>query len=672
MFEVLNLNRKMRGSAVRAKLILPMWVFSLSYAPLLIAGQWDAAPREPYSVMMHGTVIEDDYHWMTNLGDLRLHSWVDGQNDRIDRAFDPIRISHLGASIRADMELAQSKQEFLDELLGNAKATSQTITPGMTSLDRSSYQAIEYINPNYSFTLSTDFGSDMKVWQVSRSDRPGKIDLLVLKFSSILSAMDDDIIYVTDRDYRTNGSRAVVARHKFGTSQLQDEVIFQAPSAESSLYGHRTAQGDYVLIITDRHRYIRGVLNIETGEFTESILQESKTCSLLDLYRGDPLFYCLREGGAQVLLRSTEESNLSNGLRLPKGIYASASLLVDDQLFLISQVAGRQGVMVLHLESGQWQTLVEPTFANLSLVRSAEALVLVRTFGDSSAEFVRSRDFSFQDSEVIYRGGRVETEVIRVEYTAHNGWRVPIYITKRKGQTLTEETPVFMYGYGGFGHIVEPSRGLPVPTWIEQGGVLATVVLPGGGEFGEEWLEAGRLLNKKNVFDDFARAAQRLIALGFTKKEKLAIGGTSNGGLLAAATAHFYPELFSAVIPSVGVLDFVFFQSYTAGKYWFPDYGDNRVPEEFRNQLMLSPLHQMRQRAHPATLVVTASHDDRVLPHHSYRYAAKLLSSQTSNEPVYLHTVRGGSHSLRAAPSSEQQRLNENVLGFLMRELGMR
>ena len=657
---------------MKLRFVLLVCGHAWAWTNTLAAAESEMAPREPHSLVLHGTEIHDDYHWMTNLGDPRLHPWVAAQNAKTDRAFAAIRGSDLSESIRADLDMSLGVQGFLDELLRNAEASSRSVSFGRADLDSTERLSVSSLEENYSFGITNDFGSDMQLWQVTRDDAPETTDFLLLKFASILSAAGDDIIYVTDRDHRTNGSRAVVGRHKFGTSQLEDQIIFQVPTADSYLQGYRTSQGDYILILTDRHRVVVGKLNVETGEFIESLVKDSDDCALLNFYRDAPLFYCLTETGAQIHRGSGDEGHTQRVYQLPGGTWASASLMTDNRLYLVSQVLGRQGVIVLDLESGTWRSLVEPHFASLSLVKSSDSMVLVRSYADGSSEFVRSRDFSFRDGEVIYRGGSLQTETETVDYTAHNGRRVPIYITKRRGQELNQDTPVFMYGYGGFDVAVRPGQGMPTPTWLEQGGVLATVILPGGSELDREWRDAGRLLNKKNVFDDFARAARTLIALGKTRKEKLAIGGTSNGGLLAAATAHFHSDLFAAVIPSVGVLDFVFFQNHTAGKYWFADYGDNRVLEEFQNQLSLSPLHQTKSGALPATLVVTATHDDRVMPHHSYRYAAKLLQAQIADEPIYLHTVQGGSHNLRVAPRTERQRLNENVLGFLMSELEMK
>jgi prolyl oligopeptidase len=206
--------------------------------------------------------------------------------------------------------------------------------------------------------------------------------------------------------------------------------------------------------------------------------------------------------------------------------------------------------------------------------------------------------------------------------------------------------------------------------FFDRGGAVAFVTLPGGLELGKAWRNSGKHLQKKNVFDDFAAAAKHLINLGYTNPDKLAMGGASNGGLLVGATMNLYPELFRVAVPEFGVMDLVDFQKFTGGKWWMEDYGDTLIKTDFFNQLRLSPFHNLRHRKYPATFVTTGNFDDRVVPSHSYRYAARLQEMQRSDRPVLLHTVMGSSHG-SGANAKEALRYITNKWTFILSELGV-
>lgn len=250
-----------------------------------------------------------------------------------------------------------------------------------------------------------------------------------------------------------------------------------------------------------------------------------------------------------------------------------------------------------------------------------------------------------------------------------DGTRIPLYITARKGLPLDGSHPAILYGYGGFNIPVTPSFSVFTLAWLERGGVYASANLRGGGEYGEEWHRAGMKQNKQNVFDDFIAAAEHLIARKYTSSQKLAIRGGSNGGLLVGAVLNQRPDLFAAAIPAVGVMDMLRFDRFTIGHAWATEYGSPKNPEDFRILYRYSPLHNIRPGvSYPATLVLTADHDDRVVPAHSFKYAATLQEAQSGPAPILIRIETAAGHGA-GKPTSKIIDEAADVLAFLHRAL---
>ncbi|MBI3096848.1 MAG: S9 family peptidase [Planctomycetes bacterium] len=228
---------------------------------------------------------------------------------------------------------------------------------------------------------------------------------------------------------------------------------------------------------------------------------------------------------------------------------------------------------------------------------------------------------------------------------------------------------VLLYGYGGFGIPMTPSFSVPYLTWMERGGVLAVACLRGGGEYGEEWHQAGTKSNKQNVFDDFIAAAEWLVEEGYTAPSRLAIHGRSNGGLLIGACMSQRPELFGAAVPGVGVMDMLRFDKFTIGWAWTSDYGDPDEAAEFPALRAYSPLHNLKPgTSYPPTLVLTGDHDDRVFPAHSFKFAAALQAAQTGPNPTLIRIETRAGHGA-GKPTSKQIDEWADVLAFLEGEL---
>jgi prolyl oligopeptidase len=236
-------------------------------------------------------------------------------------------------------------------------------------------------------------------------------------------------------------------------------------------------------------------------------------------------------------------------------------------------------------------------------------------------------------------------EVSQHFYTSADGTRVPLFVAHKKGLELDGSNPTLLYGYGGFNVPLTPTFSAGRLAWMEMGGVFALANIRGGGEYGAQWHEAGTKLQKQNVFDDFIAAAEFLIAKGYTRTDKLAIQGGSNGGLLVGAVMTQRPDLFGAALPAVGVMDMLRFHRFTAGRYWVDDYGSADDPEEFEALYAYSPYHNLDPGvSYPATLVTTADTDDRVVPGHSFKFAARLQEVHEGDEPVLIRIETAAGH----------------------------
>ncbi|WP_428268796.1 prolyl oligopeptidase family serine peptidase [Haliangium sp.] len=284
-------------------------------------------------------------------------------------------------------------------------------------------------------------------------------------------------------------------------------------------------------------------------------------------------------------------------------------------------------------------------------------------------DFDTGKSEVFRKPEVDFDGSRYEVK--QVFYNSKDGTRVPMFITHTRGPLLDGQNPTLLYGYGGFNISLTPAFNVTRAMWLEMGGVLAIPNLRGGGEYGEEWHEAGTKLSKQNVFDDFIAAAEWLIENQYTSSSKLAIQGGSNGGLLVGATMTQRPDLIGVALPSVGVMDMLRFHKFTIGWAWVDDYGSSDDPDEFQALRAYSPYHNLEPAEYPATLITTADHDDRVVPGHSFKFTAALQASQRSDAPTLIRIETRAGHGA-GKPTTMRIAEATDILTFAAANLGMR
>ncbi|RPE12098.1 S9 family peptidase [Chitinophaga lutea] len=276
----------------------------------------------------------------------------------------------------------------------------------------------------------------------------------------------------------------------------------------------------------------------------------------------------------------------------------------------------------------------------------------------------------FRKTEVKFNPAEYETK--QVFFTSKDGANVPVFLSYKKGIKLDGSNPVLLYGYGGFNIPMTPGFSVSNLFFMEQGGIYAVVNLRGGNEYGEAWHKAGMLQNKQNVFNDFIGAAEYLVREKYTSPSKIAIRGGSNGGLLVGAAMTQRPDLFKVALPAVGVLDMLRYQKFTIGWAWVVEYGSSEKPEQFDYLIKYSPLHNLRKGTHyPATLITTADHDDRVVPAHSFKFAAALQEAHQGVNPVLIRIETQAGHGA-GKPTSKLIDEAADVWAFTMYNLGMK
>ena len=276
----------------------------------------------------------------------------------------------------------------------------------------------------------------------------------------------------------------------------------------------------------------------------------------------------------------------------------------------------------------------------------------------------------YKETKVPFNSSDYETK--QVFYKSQDGTQVPMFITHKKGLELNGDNPTWLYGYGGFDISVQPSFSISKAVFLEQGGVYCVANIRGGGEYGEKWHKAGTLMNKQNVFNDFIAAAEYLIAQKYTNSRRLAIEGRSNGGLLVGACMTKRPDLFGVCFPGVGVQDMLRYHKFTIGWAWATDYGksdDNLAM--FKYLYSYSPVHNCRPANYPATMITTADHDDRVVPAHSFKFAAALQAAQQAPAPTLIRIDTQAGHG---AGKSTKMLISEaaDMLSFALYNMGLK
>ena len=649
----------------------------------------------------HGTMVEDRYRWLENETE-ETQQWVKEQNNktfryihaqpayrqakaRIRELFDYAKYS---VPVKAGRKLIYFKNKGLERqpflmLAEPTKAQSgETAEPkvilDVNSLSEDGTVAITALFPDkkgellayYCATSGSDW-QEIKIRDLKRNcDLPEEIKWV--KFNRASWSPDGKGFYYSrfpepgtvEPEDRSNYNS--VYYHQIGTRQEEDQLIYQDhANKELGFNPIVTEDGHYLLLAVYRGTspkssiYYRSLAggSAEQSTFIRLIDQMDAEYTFIG-NQGEHFYFKtdLKAARGRIIvvdLAKPDRENWREVIPEQADILTNAQL-INNRLVTVYMHHAAHWIKIYSLQGAFEQELDFPfpaTVAGLTGKQNDDEMFFTLTSFLSPPQVYR---YSFAGKE-LSKFQPVELEfpfddyqIEQVFYPTKDGTTIPMFLVYQKGMELDGENPLLLYGYGGFNISITPAFSPSALFWLENGGVYAVANLRGGGEYGEEWHQAGMLENKQNVFDDFIAAAEWLIKKGYTSQEHLAISGRSNGGLLVAACMVQRPELYSAVICGVPVIDMLRYHKFTVGRYWIPEYGnaeDN--PEHFNFLYQYSPLHNIRKGVpYPAVIIGTGDTDDRVVPLHARKFAAALQEASTGENPILLRVDEKAGHGL--------------------------
>lgn len=663
-----------------------------------------------------GTVVADPYRWLEDDNSAETAEWVVAQNlitqdylskipfrDALKSRFENIwNFPRYGVPFKKGDRYFYFKNDGLQNqsvlyMMETLDGEPQVLLDPNT-LSEDGTIALANISPSndgqlLAYSISRG-GSDWNEIVVMRiADRMMLSDtILWVKFSGV--SWYGDGFYYSAYDAPAEGQKLSGANqfhkvyyHKLGTAQSDDQLVFQdTENPQRNFYAGVTDDERFVFISESQSTsgnalYVKDLSNPK-ATFVKIAEGFENDYSPVDHIDGKFLVMTNFNAPLQqlVMIDPANPSPDSWTTIIPesKNVLQSVSLVGDLMLATYLEDANSkayffdyQGKKVRELELPAIGTLAG--FSGEKGEQTAFYGFTSFTFPSSVYKYDLNNHISteYTTSEVDFDPGAYVTE--QLFFTSKDGTKVPMFVVYRKDLKKNGKNPVLLYGYGGFNISLTPSFSIARLPFLENGGIYVTVNLRGGGEYGESWHKAGTKLSKQNVFDDFISAAEYLIAEKYTNPDKIAILGGSNGGLLVGACMTQRPDLFKVAIPIVGVLDMLRYQNFTIGWAWADDYGRSDESEEmFRYLLGYSPLHNIKEGInYPATMAITADHDDRVVPAHTFKFMAELQSKHQGNNPVLVRIETKAGHGA-GKPTSKLIEESADMYGFIMHNLGMK
>jgi prolyl oligopeptidase len=664
---------------------------------VILASQTDGAPLAyPKAKTVdqvddyHGVKVADPYRWLEDTDSADTHDWVEAENkltfgylDQIpSRAAIRERLTKLWNYERFTVPEQEGGRYFYQH---NNGLQNQNVLLVAESLNAEPHLLLD---PN---TLSSDgtvalsghaitddgklmaygtatSGSDWTEWHVrdvsTGQDLPDLIKWV--KFSGASWTKDNKGFFYSRYDepkgtaLRDANYFQKLYYHRLGTSEADDKLIYQRPDdKELGFAGQVTEEGHYLVISV-----WQGTSPKNRLYYKDLTRPDAPVVKLLDDFDAQyqfvnndgPVFWIQTDldapRGRLIAIDTLHPERANWKTVVPQSPDKLDSATVVDNMFLLGYLKdARTDVRVYDLQ-GKFQRNVD-----LPGIGSADGFTGKRKDKEtfySFTSFISPTTIYRYDPETgkssVFRQPRVDFDATRYEttqvfYTSKDGTRMPMFLTCKKGLKRDGQNPTLLYAYGGFDISLTPFFSVPNVVWLEMGGIYAQPTLRGGGEYGEDWHLAGTKAHKQNVFDDYFAAAEWLIANQYTSTPKLAIRGASNGGLLMGASLTQRPDLFGAALPEVGVMDMLRFQKFTIGWAWTSDYGSSDNADDFKALYAYSPLHNLKPGTkYPPTMISTADHDDRVVPGHSFKFAATMQADQAGSAPVLIRIETKAGH----------------------------
>lgn len=662
----------------------------------------------------HGIKVADPYRWLEDPNSEETKAWVQAQNQVTFGYLQDIpareqlkqRLTQLWDFAKYSTPFKQGNRYFYFK---NDGLQNQSVLYVLDNLDD---QPEVLIDPNtlsedgtvalsgialsedgnlMAYGLSTS-GSDWQDWKVRDINTKQDLDdhLKWIKFSGASWTHDHKGFFYSRYNEPNENTKLEDANyyqklfyHRLGTPQSEDILIYERPDQkEWGFSGSVTEDGKYLIISVWRGSEPKNLI------FYKDLTQpDAPVVELISEFEAEYGFIDYQD----------HQFWLQTDLDAPKGKVISFDINSKTPTEIIPEIEDTlQGINVLNHQFIAFylkdaHTQIKILNLDGSFVREVE-LPGIGSAGGFGGKRHETETFyaytSFTTPTTIYRYDMVtgesrlyrqpevdfnpeNYETQQIFYQSKDGTQVPMFITHKKGLSLDGNNPTILYGYGGFSASLTPNFSISRMAWLEMGGVYAIPNLRGGGEYGEEWHQAGTKNKKQNVFDDFIAAAEWLINNKYTCSQKLAISGGSNGGLLVGACMTQRPDLFGAALPAVGVMDMLRFHKFTIGWAWCSEYGSPDNFEDFNAIYAYSPLHNLKpETAYPATLISTADHDDRVVPAHSFKFAAALQAAHVGENPVLIRIETKAGHGAGKPTAKIIEELADEF-GFLVKVFEM-
>ncbi|MBV9621316.1 MAG: S9 family peptidase [Gammaproteobacteria bacterium] len=661
----------------------------------------------------HGTRVPDPYRWLEQLDSPQVQQWVASENalsqPRLaalpQRAWFKARLAQLWSYERYELPVQRGNRYFFLHNDGEQNQSVLFVAEGLEAVPRALYDpnlarqdatvALSEFQPSpagdlLAYALS-EAGSDWQVWRFRRVSEGTDLsdELRDTKFWGVSWARDGSGVYYSRYPALANGrgddaGRPALYFHRLGTPQDEDRLIYAIKDETTRLPKGQVTDDGHYLVITQVEGYEKnGVVVID--------LRQPGTPVHELFVAWDALYEFIGSEGDELYFHTTRDAPLGRVVAVDVHAPSALRTVVPESAAAIEEatfVGGR--VIVRYVEDAHGVARIYHPDGRLIGSVPLPGLGGIDGFRGEGRQ--RETFFSYTDYLTPRKIFRLEVPSDRVTlwreppppadaaqfvteqvfYSSKDGTRVPMYLTHRRDMARDGNQPFLLYGYGGFNISATPAYRPAVMAWLEAGGAFAEANLRGGGEYGEAWHRAGTLENKQHVFDDFIAAAEYLIGEHYTRSARLGIHGRSNGGLLIGAVLTQRPELFGAALPAVGVLDMLRYQTASVNaRQWSSDYGLAEDPQQFRALYAYSPVQNVRKgTCYPPTLITTADHDDRVVPWHSYKFAAALQAAQICGNPILIRIETRAGHGA-GKPTWMQIEDYADQLGFLAHHLGV-
>ncbi len=692
-------------------LLMGMFINSAAWSQLLYPKTRQVAHEDVY----HGVTVADPYRWLEDDNSQETKEWVKAQNKvsfgyletlplretfkkRIEQLSNYEKISapfKRGDWYYFYKNSGLQNQSVLYRQKGLNGTPEEVLDPNKLSSDATTRLTVFSLSKNgrYACIGLSKGGSDWQVYGVrdmeTGKDLPDQLNWV--KVSGV--AWKGDGFYYSrypapeeGKELSTKNENHQVWYHQVGTAQSQDRLVYEDKKNPQRFHTMSTSDDETLayLTISDRGKGLDGnalwfIRTDIAGDVFRPIVREP----------GAFHYSVVDNEGDRLILETNDAA--PNGklveLNLAKAEKANWKPLIPERAEPLQSVSSAGNRLYLtYLKDVTSRTLIY-NYKGVG-IGSVKLPGLGNVSGfdgekDDTSVFYTYSSFNFpptvyqytiaSNSSKVFQKPRLafipeDFQVIQKFYQSKDGTRVPMFIVSKKGLVLNGKNPTILHGYGGFNISSTPTFTASLMAWLEKGGVYVLANLRGGGEYGEKWHQAGMKLNKQNVFDDFIYAAKYLINNKYTSSPYLAASGRSNGGLLVGAVINQEPTLFGVALPGVGVMDMLRFQKFTIGWNWIADYGSSDNADEFKVLRSYSPLHNIEAKAYPATLITTADHDDRVVPAHSFKYAATLQEKNTSKKPIIIRIDTNSGHG--SSNTAKLIELTADMYAFAWENMG--